>query len=71
MAKYPKSDLFTHKNVPTSWQYDTVLPKARANVWIQHFRMPEEMVNEICELVREDMSPSDSYVREPIPLKKR
>ncbi|XP_067950454.1 uncharacterized protein [Watersipora subatra] len=33
--------------------------------------MPETIVDEICELVRDDMSPQEICVREPVLLKKR
>ncbi|XP_067950255.1 uncharacterized protein [Watersipora subatra] len=56
--------------VTPSW-YDNVLPKSRPGVWLQHFRMPETIVDEICELVRDDMSPQERCVRKPVPLKKR
>lgn len=81
--KYPKILVLTHHTilsfllivsslpqVTPSW-YDNVLPKSRPGVWLQHFRMPETIVDEICELVRDDMSPQERCVREPVPLKKR
>lgn len=33
--------------------------------------MPESLINELCDMVKDDMSPLDICVRNPIPLKKR
>ena len=53
-----------------SW-YDNVLPHARSAIWITNFRMPENLINKLCDIVRPDMEPSGASVRAPIPLKKR
>ena len=51
--------------------YDTVLLQSGSAVWIENFRFPEAAVNNLCDLLKDDMAPSDITVRDPVPLKKR
>jgi len=54
-----------------SW-YDNVLFSAsNQSIWTENFRMPQQTITELCQLLGEAMSPSECTVREPISVMKR
>lgn len=66
------------KKKPCMWMrprsanwYHEILLKAPDSLWIEHMRFPRREVENLAELLKDELAPSDYCVREPVPLLKR
>lgn len=67
-AYYPALLIFFQ--VTPSW-YDQVLMASSNEMWIQNFRLPKSIIDTLCDDLKNDLSPHELTVREPISLIKR
>ena len=51
----------------STW-FDTILKNALDSLWIEHLRLPRQEEEQLAEMLKEELAPSDFCVRNPVPL---
>ena len=70
-----REDCQPRKKKPRMWMrprscswFDTILKNAPDSLWIEHLRLPRQEEEQLAEMLKEELAPSDFCVRNPVPL---